>query len=93
MDNSNDTRAAFDKTYGIRDDGQASFTCLNLECLPEGDLIVAREHPALHADYRRIAYLVLVARDYRKTGQISNAILIERKIDALYETLPDPLKW
>lgn len=87
------THAAFDALYGIRTDGQIHRGALNLDCMPQADLAIAAEHPALHVDVRDYAIVRYAACTLRLAGDIEKASRLESKLERLYSALPRALRW
>ena len=87
------TRGHFNACYGVRDDGQSHGQAMNLDGMPDADLEIAREHPALHLDVRAYAAALLVARKERLAGNIDDAMKVERSMERLYNSMPAFLRW
>lgn len=86
-------RAAFDSAYHIRTDGQMHMAPLNLDDMPDSDLSIAANHPALHHDVRLYAGRIIEARSHRLAGDIPTAMRIEVGCDWLYERMPRSVRW
>lgn len=84
---------SFNVEYMVPEDGQIHLIPLNLDSMCESDLATAMKHPALHELVRKYAQLKLVAIDCRKDGKVDDALKIERKLDNLYDILPEKTKW
>lgn len=96
MSNTNEASVAqetFDHDYRIRTDGKIHLSPLNLDAMPDYDLRIASEHPALHADIRRHAASLCETRRLRLAGEVAQAARIERRLDALYMTYPVSVRW
>lgn len=87
------TRNDFDRIHSVRNDGQACMTAINLEGLTDEELDIASKHPALHSDIRDMAATLTVSRALRSAGNIALAARLEAKVERLYETLPECLRW
>jgi hypothetical protein len=77
----------------IRNDGQIHMHAINLEGCTDSELQQVQDHPTVHCDVRQMAALYLTARQLRLQGEIAQAMRIEAKTDALYDTLPAALRW
>jgi hypothetical protein len=74
-------------------DGQMQEQAVNLESCTDEELKAHQNDPTVHSDVARMCGLLLFARKLRRSGQIDNALRIERAFDRLYEVLPTHLRW
>lgn len=87
------SHAAFDATYGVRNDGQAHFGAINLDCMPLRDLEIAAAHPALHSDVRAYASCAIKARTARLGGWTYLALAMECSLDRHFGNIPKRCRW
>jgi hypothetical protein len=66
---------------------------VNLDSLGEEELRLACFHPALHAQVRRYASLVLRTRRLRQIGEVQAALRFEQEMDGVFAELPEWARW
>ncbi len=87
-------RETFDRENGIRTDGQIHLGPVNLDGMSADELVVAFHHPALHAEVRRYAGVMLDAYAATMRGDIHLASALERKADYIHDRLmPAACRW
>lgn len=77
----------------IRDDGQVHDTAINVDCATLEDLGILVDHPAIHLEVKRYAAITLHSRACRLAGRIAEAMRAESKLERIYATLPENLRW
>jgi hypothetical protein len=78
---------------GLGHNGDVQSQPINLDCMPLSDLEIAVEHPALHLEVKKYANILMTAKSFRLAGMISLAVSWESKADAVYEQIPEQLRW
>jgi hypothetical protein len=87
------TRDDFDRAYEVRNDGQIHLGAINLDDMPESDLRIAADHPALHSDVKQYAYGKCSAIAYKLDGEITKAARVEARLESIYYRMPKPCRW
>jgi hypothetical protein len=86
-------RQRFDDVYGMRS-GRVYLAPINIDALTNAELVIACEHPALHAEVKRYADLARKARNERLAGFVANASKLEARAERIYETtMPKSVRW
>lgn len=87
------SRENFDAAHGVRADAQIHDMAVNVDDMNTADLRCVLHHPAIHQSVQGYAECVIEARKDRLAGNVDRALRIERKLDSLYEMLPQRLRW
>ncbi len=86
-------REIFDLLYEVQADGQAHKHPIDLDAMDVGDLLIAANHPALHADVKDYAGMRANAMSTRLIGQVHRANRAQKKLPVLKRAIPEGLRW